>query len=567
MTQDWLVRLPRDGEPEVVAGTLATAAARDVTVLFDGTLFDEAEPAAALLDAYLRSGPRAFPRLRGRFTLLVWDGRAGELHALRDPTGMRPLFHAAGSGGELLAPSIDALLAAPGVARDADPLYVAGQLIMALSSHPDETAFPAVRRVPPGHVLRVRGGRATSGLYWDPFGEVAAGRDTDERFGELLERAVRRAGRRPAVMLSGGIDSALVATAAARTSAAPVALSILNPTPEADESWAQRRVAAELGVEQLAAAPADVVPAGEILTRSVELAPAWAWPPGALQSVGVDLASQAAAKGCDVLLTGDGGDEWLMPFASLAPPRLLRLDLRTIRDLHGAWGYLSPGVSGARLARGVAWRGTLRPMARAALLRAAPAGVRARLERRMRDRAAASFPEWLLPGRRGDLAQWWIERYPRGPLLAMHEVEKRHLQSAPFASALMESQRSIARRCGLDVVSPLWDADVVAFAASLPPERLIQGGVAKALARTYMRPHLSFADRWPAKTFGDSVVARMLETEGEAAWRRLAGVTALTQLGAVDPNLLSCLFTGRQGRRSLRAWDVVSVEGWLRTRL
>lgn len=562
-------------------------------LVFDGVLYDRGDlartmgeadfqgsDAALLLRAYLRLGHAVLPRLRGRFTAVIWDTSRSILLALRDPLGVRPLYRVDRNGEVLVSAHMDLLLRQPGVDKTIDPMVAAG-FIAALPAGPEETPFVAVRRVPPGHLLRVDGSTREVRRYWEPISPASASADPSEQFGTLLDQAVRRCHSegRLGVFLSGGIDSATIAAAAARLSherglEPPCAISIFNPTAEANEEAMQRAVAAGLRLPLIAAAPDDVVPPGELLRAALQLAPGGAWPPGLLAPVLDHCTAQARESGCQTLLTGDGGDEWLLPFSSWAADRVLHLDLPALLAMVRAWPYSHPGASRRRLVRALLWTRGARP-----LLRGPPARALARLApdhlRRVKGRHLTSrFPDWLLPSqaRRSELIDWRIERSPEIPLSQLsqlHSREKRQLLSASFTSGLMEEAFTTGRRLGTEILSPFLDADLVGFLLNLPEKILIRGGRSKALARDYLAPDLPFAESWPPKTFGDSVVAAMLGREGREAWRELGGAPTLAGLGVVDEGRLDALFDADSVASAISTapvlWDMLSLEAWLRS--
>src|SRR5262249_41362280 len=77
-------------------------------VIFDGLLYNQAElsnhlkgsflptanDAELVLQAYLRWGEDALPKIRGLFALVIWDGRQNLLLCVRDRLGNHPLFYA-----------------------------------------------------------------------------------------------------------------------------------------------------------------------------------------------------------------------------------------------------------------------------------------------------------------------------------------------------------------------------------------------------------------------------------------------------------------------------------------
>ena len=106
----WLVRWDtvQDERPQIIrrqdrdAGSVTVIQSESgCTVLFDGYLGDGAEPgegasrsnAARVAAAYERSQEGVFDRLRGGFTLAVWDQDRRRLLAGRDAMGLHPCFY------------------------------------------------------------------------------------------------------------------------------------------------------------------------------------------------------------------------------------------------------------------------------------------------------------------------------------------------------------------------------------------------------------------------------------------------------------------------------------------
>jgi asparagine synthase (glutamine-hydrolysing) len=560
-------------------------------VIFDGALYDrvnlassageagfEGSDATLLLRADLRLGDAMLPRLRGRFSAVIWNSALGALTALRDPLGIRPLYYTVlRDGGVIVSPHLHLLLRQPGVDKTIDPMVTAG-MIAALPAAPEETAFAAVRRVPAGHLLRVRGTTLEVRRYWEPIAPQNAGGSPSERFGALLDQAVRRChdGGRLGVLLSGGIDSATIGAAAARLSRArglgpPCAISTFNPPSEASEEQMQRAVASGLGLILIGAAPDDVVPPGELLVPALNLATQAAWPPGILAPVADLLLERALESGCHTLLTGDGGDEWLLPLRSWAAERVLHLDLPALWAMARAWSYSSPGFRRGQLARALLWTQGARPLLRGPAARALSSLAPNRLRGVRGRNLTAGLPSWLLPSpaRRSELVDWWIERSPEIPPSQLHRVEKRELLSASSTSALMEDAFTNGRRAGTEILAPFLDADLIGFLLSLPEKALIRGGRAKALARDYLAPELPFVESWPPKTLADPVIAAMVEREGQQAWHEIGGAPTLAELGVVDGDRIDAILDDHSPGSSLPdaplLWDVMSLEAWLRS--
>src|SRR5512132_523977 len=225
-------------------------------VIFDGVLYDRprwqreltessvndlSSDAEIVLAAYEKSGDQVFSRLRGTFALVVWDSRNETLKCLRDPTGFYSLFYCETGEDILVSTTMDVLIRQPKVSA---ALNTEALSDFFLDRFPmmEETFFANVKRVPPGHMLRITRDRRDSYRYWDPApnGVVEWLRAEElEQFDDLLSQAVSRPfGLGPSgILLSGGFDSVSVAAGAAEcaeTSGGPKPLALSLIFPEAD---------------------------------------------------------------------------------------------------------------------------------------------------------------------------------------------------------------------------------------------------------------------------------------------------------------------------------------------
>ena len=111
-------------------------------VIFDGVLYNRAELRAGLADpphpavddatlvlhAYRRWGEDVLRRIKGIFTLLVFDKDQDTLLCARDPLGVYPLFYAGAGQEVLVSTSIPAILAHPGISGELNPVLLADHL-------------------------------------------------------------------------------------------------------------------------------------------------------------------------------------------------------------------------------------------------------------------------------------------------------------------------------------------------------------------------------------------------------------------------------------------------------
>lgn len=175
----------------------------------------ELADAALLLAAYTRWGERCVDHLLGDFAFAVWDGRTRELFCARDHLGVRPFYYHAAPARFACASEIKALLPLPGVTRTVDDARVAEFLALLESEGKDATCFQEIRRLPPGHWLRVTPDALTVQPYWaldlERTVEMRSDAEYAEAFRAIFADAVRCRLRTPqpvGVILSGGLDSA-----------------------------------------------------------------------------------------------------------------------------------------------------------------------------------------------------------------------------------------------------------------------------------------------------------------------------------------------------------------------
>src|SRR5438105_4542232 len=188
-----------------------------------------------LLHLYEEHGNAFASRLRGMFALAIWDARKRRLVLARDRFGIKPLYYRHVEGELAFASELRAL---PRGAIDLEAL----EAFLAFNSIPAPlTIFRDVRKLPAGHLLTWQEGNVTSERFARP--RPLEIRDDDE--GELVEelRARLRDSVRAhlvsdvpvGVLLSGGVDSSLLAALAARAGGiARLARPLVERLPSSD---------------------------------------------------------------------------------------------------------------------------------------------------------------------------------------------------------------------------------------------------------------------------------------------------------------------------------------------
>jgi len=197
-------------------------------------------------------------RLRGMFAIALWDNLQRVLYLGRDRVGIKPLYLHAGAGRLLFASEIKAILQAPEVARDIDPIAMYHYLSGMVTPAP-MTMFRGIQKVPAGCYLQVDDdGRTTFKRYWHPAMNPPS-RPTSR---EQAVRSIRAtfddavvehmaADVPVGVLLSGGVDSsALLAGMAAHAGGTVHSFSVgYQGFPELDEREHARDIARHFGSE------------------------------------------------------------------------------------------------------------------------------------------------------------------------------------------------------------------------------------------------------------------------------------------------------------------------------
>jgi asparagine synthase (glutamine-hydrolysing) len=178
--------------------------------------------AALALRAYAAWGDRCFDRFLGPFAAVVFDRARRAVVGARDALGDRTLCYVLGPGALAIATEEQALLTLPWVSSRLNETTLARYFAIE-GPEPGETFFAEVRELPPAHVMTFAEGGLTLRRTWEPDPEPrvrhASDGEYEEHFRSVLEESVRcrlRSRSRPAVLMSGGLDSAPVAAIAAR---------------------------------------------------------------------------------------------------------------------------------------------------------------------------------------------------------------------------------------------------------------------------------------------------------------------------------------------------------------
>jgi asparagine synthase (glutamine-hydrolysing) len=223
-----------------------------------GHSFATSSDTEVLVHLYEDYGDELVHALDGMFAFALWDERRGRLLLARDRFGEKPLFLHESAGRLTFASELTALLEVTPQLRELDPAAIDAFFVFAYVPGPG-TIVPGVRQLPPGHLLSWERASARSHErpWWTAGDEDLA---PQERFESVLaearrlfEESVRRrmiSDVPLGVFLSGGVDSTLVAIAAAEASSRRLqTFTVGYDVGSVSETAQARRTASYLGSE------------------------------------------------------------------------------------------------------------------------------------------------------------------------------------------------------------------------------------------------------------------------------------------------------------------------------
>jgi asparagine synthase (glutamine-hydrolysing) len=258
-----------------------------------------------------RHGADGLARVDGMFAFAAWEPARRRLLLARDRWGEKPLYWALTSGGGLaFASEPRALQGIDGIDWTVEATRVVP--FLRHSYWPGVgTPWRGVRRLGPGRTLEWLDGEVRERIWWAPPATSFATLHRSPPIAEVRESLLaavssRLVGDRPiGVLLSGGLDSSLVAALAAKAGRRLPVWTVRWRERGWDEREHASQVSSHLGLKQHWV---DFAP--EELPAAVDsLVDAYGEPFGDESLLPTSAVIEAASSSVSVVLTGDGGDE------------------------------------------------------------------------------------------------------------------------------------------------------------------------------------------------------------------------------------------------------------------
>ena len=298
-----------------------------------GYAFRTESDTEVLLKAYRHWGAGCLEHLNGIYAFAIWDACRDELFAARDPLGVKPFYYACGKKCFAFASEVRALLASGLVERKVSRDGLDSLLAYGSVQEPF-TLVEGVHSLPAGAMLHLD--RAfhlevkESSLLPSAQGAWNE-KEIQERVSTTLAESMRRqlvSDVPLGVFLSGGIDSAAVATLAARQKSHLSAFTVVFDEPDLDEREKARRMAAKLGL-----AHHELELTSEQI-REHALCALDAQDQPSIDGLNTWFVSKLVREaGIKVALSGLGGDELFVGYGGFYRPRRLMRLASTMRLL------------------------------------------------------------------------------------------------------------------------------------------------------------------------------------------------------------------------------------------
>ena len=527
-----------------------------------------------LLHGYHAWGDELPKYLRGMFAFAIADRVHKRLFLARDRFGEKPLFFLEASDFIAFASELRPLAALPGLAREMDHEALGG--FLSLNYVPGgRTLMKGIRRVLPGQWIRFEAAKERrSEFYWSlPVDQAASGKNRwasksaiREEWDSHFDRAVKLAMTSDVpvgILLSGGVDSSLVAESASRQGSLSNAYFLDFDEASFSEYGAASEVATKLGIplERVVLTSAALQDFFAIVEHADE-------PLADSSCLAMWTLARFAQQKNKVVLGGDGGDELFGGYL-------------TYRASHYHRSYVS------RLPMQ-----TRRSLARLAIQIPISEGKVSSTYKLWRFLRAADLPTHLahftwngtwLPDEakqfvKGDVVQQVVGK-------SLSELAERHrcaaepdffsLQHADLADYLPNDILAKADRMsmahGLEVRAPFLDTDFSEWAIQLPlSQKIGSGGQGKVLPREMVR-----------RRFGPTLSARGKQGFSIPihAWVRgpfaevvqdLLSRESLARIDVLDSERIQVMLQKHfSGARSFgfELWGLAVLVAWHRTRI
>ncbi len=274
-----------------------------------GYIFNTTGDTEVLLKGYMEWGESLVPKLNGMFAFAIYNASIRKIFCSRDRLGVKPFYYSWKEGKFEICSQLRPISQNKVIDEDAISMYLDCTYIPS-----PYTVYKDVYKLPPGNNIEIdlNTQKITIKAYWnlkDFTDEGLSYKDAKDQLHKLLKDAVKirlQADVPFGSFLSGGIDSALISSIAAKIYKKPIkTFSIGFEDPKYDESKIAAQYAKIMGAEhtETICKPEDIL---QMLPKLIEVYDEPFGDSSALPSL---LLNKVTKQYVTMALSGDGGDE------------------------------------------------------------------------------------------------------------------------------------------------------------------------------------------------------------------------------------------------------------------
>ncbi len=278
------------------------------TLISHGYTFRSHSDTEVILLAYDYYGAEFLEHLQGMFAFCLLDRRKNIAILARDPAGEKPLYYYFDSRHLIFSSEIKAFHAFPEIELSIDIESVRSFFVLQYIPGTN-SIYQRIKRLSAGSMLELdlNAWEIRQQKYWSIEKNFDRYQITPEDIDSLLSESVRQrlvADVEVGLLLSGGIDSALLASCAYNNGAKLRVFTARFDEQNLDESKYARQVADHLGFQQVVVTGGQLTPEifDQVIFHGDELL-------GDPACVPTFLLSREIAKHVKVVLSGEGADE------------------------------------------------------------------------------------------------------------------------------------------------------------------------------------------------------------------------------------------------------------------
>jgi len=282
-------------------------------LLSKGHVFKTKTDTEVIVHLYEECGAACLEKLRGMFSLAIWDKDDKTLLLARDRVGIKPLYYCLTDTSLIFASEMKAILVDSSINRQMAPELI--DRFLTFSYMPgEETLLKGIQKLMPGHYMQVKNGVPMIKQYWDlRYASTYQYRSIKQIETDLQEQLAEAVGMHMVsdvpvgVLLSGGVDSTGVLSFASQETKQKVSTFTVG---FAGNKFADERPYAKIASEMFSTLHHEMTITADDFAHFM---PKYVWhmeePVCEPPAIALYYVSKMAREYVTVLLSGEGGDE------------------------------------------------------------------------------------------------------------------------------------------------------------------------------------------------------------------------------------------------------------------